>query len=90
MSDHDPYAPAEHKPDTIEARKVQSAPVEEKNEQAPVEEPAQTGPQVPDGSVREVVEWIGDDKDRAKAAKKAEGENGRKGVLNYAKEVLGE
>lgn len=88
MSDHDPYAPAEHKPDTIEARRDQPAPVEQENEQTPVET-APTGPQVPDGSVREVVEWIGDDKDRAKAAKEAEGENGRKGVLNYVKEVLG-
>lgn len=83
MSDQDPYAaPDSGAPNVVEARATASAP-------AASETPA--APAVPSGSVKEVTDWIGDDKERAELARKAE-KNGakRKGVFAYVEELLGE
>lgn len=88
MSDHDPFAPKMHRPDASEARKAdQDASDPLSVDVAPKTEPAPSV-SVPDGSVKEVNDWVGDDKERAQAALDAEGEDGRKGIINYAKSVL--
>ena len=76
MSDSDPYAA----PDVSYARET-AAP---KQEEAPKL-------QVPSGSVRDVTDWVGEDKERAKLARDAEDpDSPRKGVLKYVSELLGE
>lgn len=78
---HDPYAPHTEAPvEEVEAEAT-DAPVtasEEKDAPESVEE--STEPQgVPDGPAAEVLQWVGDDKDRAKEALEAE-EAGQKRV----------
>jgi hypothetical protein len=62
---HNPYAPHSKAPE---------AAVEvEKEAEAPESVEESTEPQgVPEGSAAEVLEWVGDDKDRAKEALEAE------------------
>lgn len=68
-TEHDPYAPHEEASElTVEAAKVEEAPEVEETEEAPEE--ATQG--VPEGSAAEVLEWVGEDKDRAKEALEAE------------------
>lgn len=47
------------------------------------EQPVETGPQVPNGTTREILSWAGDDKERAQAAidKEAADEHPRKGLI---------
>ena len=64
-TEHDPYAPHTEAPE---------AAVEVEKEET-VQEPEETTEEaqgVPDGSAAEVLEWVGDDKDRAKEALEAE------------------
>lgn len=48
------------------------------------------GNTVPEGTIKEIVTWVGEDKDRAKAATDAEqkADEPRKTLLNKLKEVL--
>ena len=50
-----------------------------------------TEEKVPEGTAKEVLEWVGDDKDRAQAAldaEEAKGNNGRKGLKRELNEKL--
>ena len=77
MSEHDPYAAPENaEPDVIEAV----------GDTTPVDPAAE----VPSGSVKDVIDWIGEDHERAQLALAAEdAEKPRKGVVNYVNELLG-
>lgn len=80
-----PYAPRVHVPDSSEARVlggVKNADDTEKDTTPAIA--------VVDGSVREVSAWIGDDKERALAAREAElkEDHPRKGILNYVNDLL--
>lgn len=84
-TEHDPYAPHKEVSElTVEAAKTDEAPEVEETEEAPEE--AVQG--VPEGSAAEVLEWVGDDKDRAKEALKAE-EDGQQriGLTRKLKEL---
>lgn len=64
-TEHDPYAPHTDTPEaSVEVEK-------EENVQEP-EETKEEAQGVPEGSAAEVLEWVGDDKDRAKEALDAE------------------
>jgi hypothetical protein len=79
MSDIDPYAPVEYAPTTEEAKTIEKA-----EEVAPVEaaaEPEVQGLQVPDGSAKDVLGWVGEDVDRAKAALVYEEDNQKRSTL---------
>lgn len=82
MSDTDPYMAQ----NVEEARFEVEAPAEE----APVEvAPVETASvEVPEGSIKEVLTWVGDDAEKAKAALEAEekGEN-RKTLVTKLKEI---
>ena len=77
MSDHDPYAPV------VQEAKVFDKPAE------PAPAPVETEPEVeeaythdvPDGSAKEVLGWVGDDKDRAAAALAVEEEGQKRSTL---------
>jgi hypothetical protein len=71
--------------------------VEETEDERPVYtepeavEDESTEEEVPDGTVKEILEWVGDDKDRAQRALDAEdakGNNGRKGLKRELNEKL--
>lgn len=72
----EPQAPAPH-PEEVES--VEDT--QETSEEAPEE--------VPDGTTDEVLEWVGEDKDRAKLALESE-QNGkkRKGLLRELEELV--
>jgi hypothetical protein len=75
MSDHDPYAPA------VEEAKVFNEPVEAAPvDDEPAVEEAYTH-DVPDGSAKEVLGWVGEDVDRAKAALSVEEEGQKRSTL---------
>lgn len=78
MSEHDPYAAPENAEPNVSYSQTDSTP----------SDPAAS---VPSGSVKEVIEWIGEDHERAQLALSAEdAEKPRKGVVNYVNELLGE
>lgn len=86
MSDIDPYAPTSG-PNIEEARIPVPEPVE-----APVEAqeaPVTEEPTVPEGSVKEVLAWVGEDPTKAQAALDAEtaGE-GRKTLIKELNVIL--
>lgn len=78
---HNPYAPRVKAPAATVAV--------EKTEE--VQESVETAPEpqgVPDGPAAEVLEWVGDDKDRAKAALEAEeADQQRVGLTKKLKEL---
>lgn len=66
---HNPYAPhSKAKELTVEDEKVEEAPKATEAEETHEEDAYG----VPQGSAAEVLDWVGDDKDRAKAALEAE------------------
>jgi len=75
MSDHNPYEPAV----SVSKRDLEQAPAPtldldpqvgpEREKELPAAPASET---VPDGTIKEVLDWVGDDKDRAKAAVDAE------------------
>lgn len=78
-TEHDPYAPHTQAP--LADAEATEAPVKAEEEQkAPESVEESTEPQgVPDGPAADVLDWVGDDKDRAKEALEAE-EAGQKRV----------
>lgn len=77
---HDPYAPQD--PEAYEARtgnEPKPAPVEVKEE----------APAVPKGTTAEVLDWVGDSKERASLALQAEEDSGkpRKGLVEELTEI---
>lgn len=94
MSDTDPYAAKEYTPN-VEHAKYDSfdqtaveAPAETPAEK-PVEAPVTEEATVPEGSVKDVLGWVGDDATKAQAALDAEeaGE-GRKTLISQLKNLL--
>lgn len=90
MSDTDPYAAPENEP-TVEYSKFDSfdqAVVETPAEQ-PVEAPVVEEATVPEGSIKEVLGWVGEDTTKAQQALDAEesGE-GRKTLISQLKNLL--
>ena len=83
-----------------DAQSKKAAPKDEQKpvEQKPVEQPQAEQEQeaveleVPGGSVDEITEWVGDDKDRAKAALAAENvkSSPRKTLVAALNEVIGD
>lgn len=68
---------------------VEIAPKPEGREE--VEASAKPDNEVPDGSTREVLDWVGDDKDRAKLAlteEEGKGKSHRKGLVRDLKSLL--
>jgi hypothetical protein len=75
-TEHDPYAPHTQAPVEDEKASVTASEPDEAPESVEEETEAQG---VPEGPAAEVLEWVGDDKDRAKEALEAE-ESGQKRV----------
>lgn len=77
MSETDPYA-APNAPTVLDANgpAVSAAPVEA--QAAPVVEDA---PEVPEGSIKTVLAWVGDDKTKAQAALDAEQDGQQRSTL---------
>jgi hypothetical protein len=64
---------------------------EPETEEAEAEAPAEPGEQVPDGTISEVLAWVGEDQDRARAAIAAEQEGRvRSTLINKLEQVLEE
>lgn len=80
MSDTDPYAAPESGPNVLDATETYVAP-EEAPAAAPVaaEEPAELD--VPEGSIKTVLAWVGDDKAKASAALDAEKDGQKRTTL---------
>lgn len=66
---HNPYAPTQKAP---EARVEAVEPEETQEETVETEEPETEPEGVPEGSAAEVLEWVGEDKNRAQQALEAE------------------
>jgi hypothetical protein len=85
MSDTDPYAAPDAQPNypanhpaviNAEAPAATAAPVEVEAAPAVVE-----NPEVPEGSIKTVLAWVGDDKTKAQAALDAEKEGQQRSTL---------
>lgn len=79
MSDIDPYAPA------VEAPRFNVTPDKKSEEQAPAEKPVDA-PQteeiaIPEGSIKEVLRWVGEDSTKAQAALDAENKGEKRSTL---------
>jgi hypothetical protein len=71
--------------DTADERPEYQEPEVAEETEAPAEE------SVPDGTVKEILEWVGDDKDRAQRAldaEEAKGNSGRKGLKRELNEKI--
>jgi hypothetical protein len=80
MSDTDPYAAPSSAPDVIDA----SAPVASTSGEVEPEVVApavEDAPEVPEGSIKTVLAWVGDDKTKAQAALDAEQEGQQRSTL---------
>lgn len=96
MSDTDPYyaGPAvevarnSSKKEEVDTPKANVEEVPEVSEEA-VESPEKPELSVPEGTIKKVLEWVGDDEQKAQAALNAEvdGEN-RTTLVNKLKEIL--
>lgn len=75
MSETDPYA-APDAPNVETAKELKAAPVVDSFDQPvagkPVEAPVTEEATVPEGSIKEVLAWVGDDATKAQAALDAE------------------
>lgn len=82
---HNPYAPHSKAPElTVDGEKVEES--QEPEETTEASEEATQG--VPQGSAAEVLEWVGEDKDRAKQALEAEEEGHQRiGLTRKLKEL---
>lgn len=82
MSDTDPYAAPESGPNVLDADANQPyvAP-EEAPEAAPVAAEAPAELDVPEGSIKTVLAWVGDDKAKASAALDAEQDGQKRTTL---------
>lgn len=73
---HNPYAPhSKASEPSVTGEETKNEAVATENETEPVQAtsaPAPSEDSVPEGPAAEVLEWVGDDKDRAKAALEAE------------------
>lgn len=76
MSDTDPYAAPESGPNVLDADSATPY-VPEATEAAPVAAEAPAELDVPEGSIKTVLAWVGDDQTKASAALDAE-QNGQK------------
>ena len=87
MSDTDPYAApnvetANKATEAANAEAAKAAPAAPQPEQKlPAAEPTVETVQVPEGSVKEVLRWVGDDADKAKAAIDAEKKGDNRSTL---------
>jgi hypothetical protein len=83
MSDTDPYAAPESAPTVLDAgtTAVSAAPVE--TESAPVEPVVaeDLSVEVPEGSIKTVLAWVGDDRAKAQAALDAEKDGQQRSTL---------
>jgi hypothetical protein len=75
MSDHDPYAPV------VEEATVTNAPVEAAPVAAEPEVEYDPATAVPDGSAKDVLAWVGDDRAKAQAALAFEVDNQKRTTL---------
>lgn len=86
MPSHDPFAPSSG------ARLDSSdAPAEEQaSPEAEVPSPEPQADDVPKGTVKELEDWVGDDKDRAQAVLLSENESGepRKSLVKAMEDLL--
>lgn len=86
MSDTDPYAAPEESAPVVEvAKELKPAPVVDSFDQ-PVAEKAVEAPvteeqSVPEGSIKEVLAWVGDDATKAQAALDAENAGDKRTTL---------
>lgn len=90
MSVSDPYAAKSKSSKKVEAPKPEETQIEDTNAARQVEESeSTTTEEVPTGTVDEVLEWVGDDKDRAALALEAEksGKN-RKSLISELEELV--
>lgn len=74
MSESDPFAPPASAPKVEEAKPLvqPTVTVEEKAPEKPVDAPQTEEATVPEGSIKEVLGWVGDDATKAQQALKAE------------------
>jgi len=87
MSESNPYAAPED-------NEVVEVPTAEETETASAPEPevkANDGEEVPSGTIKEVLTWVGEDKERAQAALDAEkaSDSERKTLVTSLEEILG-
>lgn len=82
MSSHDPFAPL--------AGNAAGAPRETTQEAVSNQAPGSSDPEVPKGTRAEVLDWVGNDKERAQLALAAENETGepRKTLVAELNELL--
>jgi hypothetical protein len=80
MSDTDPYAAPESGPNVLDADDTYVA-SEEAPEAAPVASEAPAELDVPEGSIKTVLAWVGDDKAKASAALDAENDGQKRTTL---------
>jgi hypothetical protein len=70
MSETDPYAAKEFEPNVEQAEF--ELPAVETSSEEPQNAPQTEGPVVPEGSIKDVLGWVGEDPTRAQAALDAE------------------
>ncbi|UDL16773.1 hypothetical protein SEA_ATUIN_80 [Arthrobacter phage Atuin] len=88
MSDTDPYAAPESGPNVLDADGPAYVAPEQAPDAAPVAVEATEEVEVPEGSIKTVLAWVGDDKAKAAAALDAEKEGQKRTTLTKELEEI--
>jgi hypothetical protein len=93
MSDHNPYEPAvsvsKRDAEAVPSPTLDLDPTTGPEQKQDLPEAPDSGEAVPDGTIKEVLDWVGDSKDRAAQAEKSEkaSDEPRQTLLHRLKKV---